>query len=443
MASSTSRGTAARQWTNVTGAMPGCPSGAPSACIEPSPFDAGTAYVVVDAHRLDDLRPYLYKTTDFGQTWKRLDAGLPQDIYLHAVREDPQKRGLLYVGTERGVDLLDRRRGDLALAAAEPADRAGARPRGQGPDARPRHARPIDLDPRRPRAGPRVVAAGRAAGSVRVSPRRTRSAGGMPRPRDSGAPARTRRAAPPSTTFSRAKPKGELTIEILDAQQRLVRRLSSVPPPKDDDPEAEDDEEARLKKALADRPGRAARRVGPDAGRARRRSPAREVDAGDPERGPMVPPGTYTARITRRRPDGHDAAAGRTRSARHGVRRGSGGAGGVRDAGARRHHHARVAGRAAARRCGSRSRRGAACSKRAQTRASSSTAATAIAARCDVLERQLHNPTAEVTYDILAQRGGAMLVLAAWRRCCAFADEGDGAPTQGMKEMFAASTTRS
>ena len=50
--------------------------------------------------------------------------------------------------------------------------------------------------------------------------------------------------------FLKSKPKGELTIEILDAQQRLVRRLSSVPPPKDDDPEAEDDEEARLKKAL-------------------------------------------------------------------------------------------------------------------------------------------------------------------------------------------------
>ena len=44
--------------------------------IEPSPFDAGTAYVVVDAHRLDDMRPYLYKTTDFGKTWKRLDGRL-------------------------------------------------------------------------------------------------------------------------------------------------------------------------------------------------------------------------------------------------------------------------------------------------------------------------------------------------------------------------------
>ena len=59
--------------------------------------------MVVDAHRLDNPRPYLFKTTDYGQTWKRLDARLPQDVYLHAVREDPKKKGQLYLGTERGV----------------------------------------------------------------------------------------------------------------------------------------------------------------------------------------------------------------------------------------------------------------------------------------------------------------------------------------------------
>ena len=49
------------------------------------------------------MRPYLWKTTDFGKTWKRLDGGLPQDVYLHVVREDPAESGLLYLGTERGV----------------------------------------------------------------------------------------------------------------------------------------------------------------------------------------------------------------------------------------------------------------------------------------------------------------------------------------------------
>jgi hypothetical protein len=71
--------------------------------IEPSPFDAATAYVTVDAHRLDDTRPYIWKTTDYGRTWKSLAAKLPPDVYLHAVREDPKRRGLLYLGTERGV----------------------------------------------------------------------------------------------------------------------------------------------------------------------------------------------------------------------------------------------------------------------------------------------------------------------------------------------------
>ncbi|HEX9165701.1 MAG TPA: glycosyl hydrolase, partial [Gemmatimonadales bacterium] len=90
-------------WSNVTAAMPGFPEWGTVSLIEPSPHDAGTAYVVVDRHRLDDMKPYLYKTADLGKTWKRLDAGLAQDVYLHAVREDPARRGQLYLGTERGV----------------------------------------------------------------------------------------------------------------------------------------------------------------------------------------------------------------------------------------------------------------------------------------------------------------------------------------------------
>src|SRR5262249_46911138 len=89
--------------TNVTAHIQGLPEWGTISCIETSPFDAGTAYVVVDAHRLDDSRPYLFKTTDLGQTWSSLAAKLPQDTYLHAVREDPKCPGLLFVGTERGV----------------------------------------------------------------------------------------------------------------------------------------------------------------------------------------------------------------------------------------------------------------------------------------------------------------------------------------------------
>jgi photosystem II stability/assembly factor-like uncharacterized protein len=92
-----------QNWINVTDKITGLPEWGTVSCIETSPFDAGTAYVVVDAHRLDDMRPYLFKTSDFGNTWKSLAAELPQDVYLHAVREDPKRKGMLYAGTERGV----------------------------------------------------------------------------------------------------------------------------------------------------------------------------------------------------------------------------------------------------------------------------------------------------------------------------------------------------
>jgi photosystem II stability/assembly factor-like uncharacterized protein len=71
--------------------------------IEPSHFDANTAYVAVDRHKLDDLAPYVFMTTDGGKTWKRIDAGLPEGSFTHAVREDPAKRDLLYAATETGV----------------------------------------------------------------------------------------------------------------------------------------------------------------------------------------------------------------------------------------------------------------------------------------------------------------------------------------------------
>ncbi len=71
--------------------------------IDPSPFDAGTAYVAVDRHKLDDIKPYAFKTTDSGKTWQPIITGLPDGAVVHAVREDPKQRGLLYAGTERGV----------------------------------------------------------------------------------------------------------------------------------------------------------------------------------------------------------------------------------------------------------------------------------------------------------------------------------------------------
>ena len=70
--------------------------------IEPSSFDPATAYVVADRHELDDFKPYIYKTDDFGKTWKMIGAGLPQNSFVRVVREDPKRRGLLYAGMETG-----------------------------------------------------------------------------------------------------------------------------------------------------------------------------------------------------------------------------------------------------------------------------------------------------------------------------------------------------
>jgi len=71
--------------------------------IEPSHFDAGTAYVAADRHKLDDIKAYIFKTADGGKTWTRLDGSLPPGAFVHAVREDPVKRGLLFAATETGV----------------------------------------------------------------------------------------------------------------------------------------------------------------------------------------------------------------------------------------------------------------------------------------------------------------------------------------------------
>jgi len=71
--------------------------------MEVSSFDTGSAYAAVDRHRLDDPAPYIYRTTDRGRHWARIDRGIAPDAYVHVVRADPARRGLLYAGTERGV----------------------------------------------------------------------------------------------------------------------------------------------------------------------------------------------------------------------------------------------------------------------------------------------------------------------------------------------------
>jgi photosystem II stability/assembly factor-like uncharacterized protein len=90
-----------KTWTNVTPKT--LPEWSMVSIIDPSPHDPGTAYIAVDRHKLDDQKPYIYKTSDFGKTWTLVVNGIPQGSYVRAVREDPGCKGLLFAGTERGV----------------------------------------------------------------------------------------------------------------------------------------------------------------------------------------------------------------------------------------------------------------------------------------------------------------------------------------------------
>ncbi|HWZ44124.1 MAG TPA: hypothetical protein VNW97_11640 [Candidatus Saccharimonadales bacterium] len=89
-----------QSWTNVTPKE--MPEGMIS-IVEASHHDAGTAYIAVDRHKFDDLRPYIYRTHDSGKTWKLVVNGIPEGAYARSVREDPVRKGLLFAGTETGV----------------------------------------------------------------------------------------------------------------------------------------------------------------------------------------------------------------------------------------------------------------------------------------------------------------------------------------------------
>ncbi|HYX82692.1 MAG TPA: hypothetical protein VE714_09895 [Gemmatimonadales bacterium] len=91
-------------WSDVSN-MPKLAPWAKIVNIEPSRFDAGTAYLAADLHELDDLNPYIFKTTDYGKTWKLISATFPRSVmsFVHVVREDPVRRGMLFAGTENGI----------------------------------------------------------------------------------------------------------------------------------------------------------------------------------------------------------------------------------------------------------------------------------------------------------------------------------------------------
>ena len=94
-----------QNWTNVTANIPGLPEWGTVSNIEASRYDAGTAYISVDLHQVNNRDPFLYRTNDYGKTWTRITNGIPHSMlsYAHCIREDPVRRGLLFAGTENGV----------------------------------------------------------------------------------------------------------------------------------------------------------------------------------------------------------------------------------------------------------------------------------------------------------------------------------------------------
>src|SRR5881296_2533602 len=94
-----------KTWSNVSGHFPGLTKDVEGRVyqIGVSPFDAGAAYIAIDRHQLDDRRPYVFKTSDFGKTWSDIGKGLPQDVPARVVRENPNLRGFLVLGSDAAL----------------------------------------------------------------------------------------------------------------------------------------------------------------------------------------------------------------------------------------------------------------------------------------------------------------------------------------------------
>ena len=281
-----------KSWSNVTPKE--TPEWAMISLIEASPFDAGTAYAAIDAHKLDNFKPYIFKTSDFGKTWAKLTNGLPDNSYVHAVREDPKRKGLLYAGTETGVwvsfndganwqplqlnlpttpihDLVIHD-GDLAVAT---------------------HGRSFwvldDISPLR-----QATASVAAEDAHLFTPRaafRTRIGHFNPRRYPVG-------ENPPEGAilyyYLKEEPKEPAKLEFLDAQGKVTRSFPSGEKKKEEAPEEwERDEEVEHipAKAGLNRFAWNLRYEVPT------KIPRAVYDAGDPI-APLVPPGTYQARLT-------------------------------------------------------------------------------------------------------------------------------------------------
>lgn len=282
-----------KTWSNVTPAA--MPQWSTIAMIEPSHFDAGTAYVAVDRHKLDDIAPLAFKTANGGKDWTRIDAGLPYGAVVHAVREDPVKRGLLYAATELGVfvsfddgghwENLTRNmpRTPIHDLVVKDNDLVAAT-----------HGRSFwildDVTPLR------QMAEAKAAGGFYLYAPETAYRLHYPDEFDTRPPLGTN---PPSGAlidyFIAAAPKGPVTMEIADAKGAVIRHLTSVKANRAEQP-PEWPDRVVVTDTLPAKQG-----LNRFVWDLRLDDPAQIPDAfyaGQPPRGPIALPGKYTLRVT-------------------------------------------------------------------------------------------------------------------------------------------------
>jgi len=428
-------------WTNVTAGIPGIPQWGTVSMIEPSRFDAGTAYLTVDAHRLDDMRPYLWKTTDFGHSWKRLDGGLPRGVYLHSVREEPTAKDILYLGTERGVAWsTDGGASWRSLKLNLPAVAVHDLQVKDDSLVLATHGRSMwifddlpllrALSPKTTGAEPHLFAAPDATRWALARSQRDAFRGTDP---------------PQGAVFyywlkDELKPDEEITLEILDAAGTVVNRLSSKPRELTGSTEYAEEEKEGLAGYTLPRKAGVQRAAWDLTWAGAEMIPGGILDAGYPGIGPVAVPGTYTARLTvpggkagkttletsfKVLPDPRSKVSQQDleEQLRFSLQ--------VR-AEVTRLTRTVLKLRAVRKQLAARNdllqgeQRAAALIKAAQE----------LIDKLDDLEARIHNPKAEVTYDILARKGGAQL-YSRLSPLFDFAKDGGGAPTQGMRQVLA------
>ena len=417
-------------WSNVT--PKALPEWATIEGIEVSRGEAGTMWFVAHRYRLDDRKPYLFLTRDFGKSWQQLGKGLPDDLPLYSVRVDPADARFVFLGTERGVwysrdggasfgELklnlppvtvtdMEIKHGDLVI---------GTRGRGLWALEQISTLRAFDDHVREL---PLHLFATRATHRFREDGTWSEMADGTVDEDEEGALLHY---------WLKDKPKQPLTLTIKDASGRVVRTLSSEKKPgkyPEDDPdepsgppEADLDTEPGIHLAVWDLREEGARRI------------AFKADMGDPETGPLALPGSYTLEL---------AADGKSATTTLELLADPRSPASAEDL--RANHELAIRTRDALTRLSLSIDRVRAVreqldvfAKHAGQIANGTALLAAIKTardRVDAIEGTLHNPEAVVNYDILSGRGGGAKLLSQLAPLYSWIGDSDHAPTQSMRD---------